>query len=179
MKLSMYDELTQDERNNANSPSDLATYLKKHYGNPQDLLERFIYTLRMLGRRRYGHRAARNLEKSSTRSKCHPYNNIAPAKSIVDRQKFLLYQYLVTACRLIPSDCCKSFIHLCVKKLGHHPNNYETPCQVLTKLLQLNMLTCDNHVDFIEDLFIKAGVSESIMEEYENMCIKIKSKPMA
>ena len=31
----------------------------------------------------------------------------------------------------------------------------------------------------MEDLFVKAGVSESVMEEYENMCTKIKSKSMA
>ena len=174
MKLSMYEELTQAEKDDAKSPSDLARYLKEHDYNPQDLLERFIYTLRMLGRRHYGHRAARNLEKSF----CHQFNTIGPVKSKVDRQKFLLYQYLVTACRLIPSDCCKRFIHLCAEMLGHHPNNYETPCQVLIKLLYQNKLTCDNHVDFMEDLFIKAEVSESIMEEYENMCTKIKSESM-
>lgn len=175
MKLSMYEELTEAERNDAKSPSDLATYLMKHDYNPQDLLERFIYTLRMLGRRHYGHRAARNLEKSF----CHRFNTIGPVKSNVDRQKFLLYQYLVTACRLIPSDCCKCFICQCARVLGHNPKKYKTPCQVLVKLLHENELTCDNHVHFMEDLFVKAGVSESVMEEYENMCTKIKSKSMA
>ncbi len=177
MKLSMHEELTQTEEDDAKSPSDIARYLTRHYDIPQDLLARFIYTLRMLGRRHYGHRAARNLEKAFG-SRWHPFDNIimVPTKSKVDRQKFFLYQHLVTACRLIPPEGCDAFVHQCAKlqNLEINVSKY-TPCQVLVKLLHKNKLTCDNHEDFIEDAMVKAGVSESILEEYEKICNKINS----
>ena len=133
MKLSMHEELTQHEKEAAKSPSDLARYLRKRYDNPEDLVARFIYTLRILGPRHYGCRAARNLEKIFG-SKCHPFDNMVPTKSKVDRQRFLLYQHLVTACRLIPLECCDAFVHHCakIKNLEINENKY-TPCQVLIK----------------------------------------------
>jgi hypothetical protein len=178
MKLSMHEELTQTEKDGAKSPSDVARCLKEHYDNPQDLLARFIYTLRMLGRRHYGHRAARNLEKAFG-SRWHPFDNniiMVPRKSKVDRQRFFLYQHLVTACRLIPQERCDAFVHQCAKlqNLEINAGKY-TPCQVLIKLLHKNKLTCDNQEDFMEDAMVKAGVSESILEEYEKICNKINS----
>ena len=177
MKLSMHEELTQSEKEAAKSPSVLAVCLKKRYDNLEDLLARFIYALRMLGRRHYGHRAARNLEKTfSSLTRCHPFDNMVPTKSKVDRQRFLLYQHLVTACRLIPPEHCDAFVHQCakIKNLEINERKY-TPCQVLIKLLHENKLTCDNQEDFMEDAMVKAGVSESIMDEYENICTKIDS----
>lgn len=174
MKLSMYEELTQNEKDNSKNPSALARHLEKYYDNPQDLQERLIYTLRMLGRRHFGHRAARKLEKLFG-SQYHPFDNMVPAKSKIDRRRFLLYQHLVTACRLIPPDSWKGFIHQCAKILKVNERKYKTPCQVLIKLLHENKLTCDNHEDFMEEVMVKAGISESIMDEYENICIKIDS----
>ena len=176
MKLSMYEELTQTEKDDAKSPSDLARHLKKHYDNSLDVQERLIYTFKILGHRHFGYRAARKLEKSLG-SRCHPFD-IVPSQLYcqVNRQKFLLCQYLVTACRLIPQDCWEGFIKQCAKRLGHNWHKYDTPCQVLIKLLQQSKLTCRNHVDFMEDALVKAGVSESIMEEYENICNKIECK---
>ena len=174
MKLSMHEELTQNEKESARSPSDVARCLKKYYDNPQDLLARFIYTLRILGSRHYGRRAARNLEKA-VGSGWHPFDNV-PTKSKVDGQRFFRYQHLVTACRLIPPERCDDFVHQCakIKKLEINVEKY-TPCQVLVKLLHENKLPCDDQEDFMEEAMVKAGVSESILEEYEKICIKIKS----
>lgn len=175
MKLSMYEELTQDEKDSKESPSDLAVCLKGRYDNPQDLLARFIYTLRMLGRRHYGHRAARNLEKA-LKFNSRFDNNMVPIKSKVERQRFLLYQYLVTACRLIPPESWGAFVHHCAKieKLEINERMF-TPCGVLVKLLHEAKLTCSNQEEFIEKVMVRAGISETIMEEYEKICIKIDS----
>ena len=175
MKLSMYEELSQNEKESARSPSDMARCLKRHYDNPQDLLARFIYTLRMLGSRLYGRRAARNLEKA-VGSRWHLLFDNVPTKSKVDRQRFFLYQHLVTACRLIPPEHCDNFVRWCakIKKLEINVGKY-TPCQVLEKLLHENELPCHDQEDFMEEAMVKAGVSESILEEYEKICIKISS----
>ena len=175
MKLSMHEELTQNEKESARSPSDVARCLKKHYDNPQDLLARFIYTLRMLGSRHYGRRAARNLEKALIGSRWHLFDNV-PTNAKVDRQRFFLYQHLVTACRLIPPERRDKFVHQCAKirKLEINEGKY-TPCRILVKLLHENKLTCDDQEDFMEEAMVKAGVSEGILEEYEKICIKISS----
>ena len=173
MKLSMRSELTQDERDDAKSPSDLAHYLQEQYDSPLVLQARLIYTLEILGHRSYGYRAVRKLEESY---KPPPFDIVTNLPPKVDKEEFLLYQYLATACRLIPQDCCEHFIYHCAEKLeGYNHNMFTTPCEVLTTLLQETVLKPDNHVDFMEDALIEAGVPESTIQKYNTICNKITS----
>ena len=172
----MRSELKQSERDEAKFPSDLAHCLmKSHYHDPSILLARFIYALKILGHRRYGYRAIRRI-----------YSTISTNPSSLDiefeidehvganRKDFLLNQYLATACRLISQKYSKRFILCCAKKLGHNPEKYTTPCEVITKLLDGDLLTLDNHVDFMEEAMITADVPERVLQEYQDVCSESK-----
>ena len=89
MKLSMRSELTQDERDSAKSPSDLARCLQEQYDNPIVLQARFIYILEMLGHRYYGCRAVRKLEKTR---ETPPFNITTDLPPNVNKKEFLLHQ---------------------------------------------------------------------------------------
>ena len=183
MKLSMRSELTQAEMEGAKSPSDLAHCLmKSHYSEPSILLARFLYALKILGHRRYGYRAMRRIYSILNECIDHP-PAIQSSSDIkfeidahvnVDKNTFLLNQYLATACRLIPPKCCGSFILYCAKQLGHNPEKYSTPCEVITKMLEQQIISPDNHLEFMEDALITAGVSERVLQEYQDLCTKSK-----
>ena len=173
MKLSMHSELTQEERDKANSPSDLLHRLKEKYLTPTVLYARIIYTLEIVGHRFYGYRAIRKMEKTCT----PPHFDVATQiHSATDIDEFFLHQCLAIACRIIPEDSWDRFIFHCAEMLNHNPNRHTTPCQVITKMLQEGVLTSENCEDVMEDVLIKAGISETILHKYHKSCTKINSK---
>lgn len=175
MKLSMQSELTQTERDNANtcSPSDLLHCLQKKYLTPAVLYARITYTLKIVGHRFYGYRAVRKMEKA-----CTPpdFDVATQLPSTINIEEFLFHQCLAVACRLIPVNNWDSFIFHCAEMLNHNPNIYSTPCQVMTKMLKEGVLTADNYKDIVEEVLIKAGVPEGILHKYHESCTKITSK---
>ena len=169
----MYSELVQTERDNANSPSDLLHCLKKKYITPTLLYARFIYTLEIVGHRFYGYRAIRKMEKVYT----PPHFDVATQlHSTINTDEFILHQCLAIACRLVPENTWDSFIFHCAEKLNHNRNRYTTPCQVLTKMLQEGVLMTENHEDIVEEVLVKAGISESVLHKYHKSCTKITGK---
>ena len=172
MKLSMQGELTQTERDSANSPSDLLHSLKEKYITPTVLYARIIYTLEIVGHKFYGYRAVRKMEKVYT----PPHFDVATQLHSTNTDEFFLYQCLAVACRLIPENSWDSFIFHCAEMLNHNRGRYTTPCQVLAKMLQEGVLNTENYRDTVEEALIKAGVSESVLHKYHKSCTKITSK---
>ena len=168
VKLSMRCELTQDERDSIKDTLSLCNCLLKHYNptNLEELLSRVIYALEILGHRRYGYRAIRKIEK-----KCKPPP--FDIDGLVEKEKFLLHQYLAVACRLIPQSSNRSFIIHCAKELSHNPNKYATPCSIITQLLEQDKLTVKNHKEFMEEALIKADFSELQLNVYHDTCNRI------
>lgn len=167
-------EIAQNVRETARSPSDLVTPLMEHYDNPEIVYARFIYAFQILGHRLYGHRAIRKME--CVRRAQGDIQFDIDNYGTVDEREFLLHQFLAIACRVIPSDCRESFIAYCANEMGHNRNNYNMPCEVLTRLLMENKITTENHVELMEDAMIKAGVPETVLQEYQEICDKIESK---
>ena len=178
MVLSMRRELTEDQGQNDRHPSDLVTYLMEHYDNPDIVYSRLVYTLQILGHRRYGHRAMRKLEASRKSNNDRPFDIDFHIK--VDKNEFLLHQYLAVACRVIPPDCWNNFIAYCSNEIlgGHNPSLYKTPCQVLTKMLEEDKVTPENHEEVMEEALINAGVPEQSLEKYQEICSQIECKSL-
>ena len=171
MKLSMRSELSQDERDKAKHPSDLiCKSLRKHYHSPEEIVSRIHYSLEILGHRRYGYRAVNKMKEYV--QEVTPFD-IKSLPREIEWREFALHQCLAIVCRLVSSPSEGAFIHRCVKKLGHNPENYETPCDILTELLALDRLTPDNHKAVIEEAMIEAGVSENILKEYHEICYQL------
>lgn len=167
LKLSVRSELTQEECDRVISASDLYHALAKHYTDPKVLLARFIYALEKLGHRRYGHRAVREL--SSNHSLPPAFTDLAKVKfrPAVDRNEFILLQRLAVLCCMLPEGCHPKFTsHFAKKKLNANPSIYQTPCDILTKLLLERVLTTDNLFNEIEEALIKVELSESQIKEY-------------
>ena len=173
MKLSMQSELTQTERDSANSPTDLLHCLKRKYITPTELYARMAYSLEIVGHRFYGYRAIRKMEKV-----CTPphFEVVTQLHSTANIDKFFLYQCLAVACRHIPDSSWEGFILHCAEMLNHNPSRYTTPCQVITKMLQEGVLTTENYEDIVEEALIKVGVSESILHKYHKSYTKITGK---
>lgn len=169
MKLSMRCELSQDERDNVANASSLCYRLLEQYDRPVDFLSRLIYALEILGHRRHGYRAVRQIEKVY---KPPPFdtNNL---HSRVNKEKFLLHQCLAVACRLIPRSSNRSFTAHYAEELGHNPNNYTTPCSIITQLLEQGKVTVDNYEDFVEEALIEADFSDTQLKDYHDICNRI------
>lgn len=163
MKLSMRCELTQKERDTAHKCSSLYYALTNHY-KKEDSLARFYYALKILGHRRYGCRAARELEGTP--------QEFDVAAKVQDHNKsdFILHQCLAIVCRLIPSEYYRGFITHIAKELRVNPDLFNTPCDVLIKALEENYFMSTNQFNLIEDALIKAGLSESKIREYVESC---------
>lgn len=169
MKLGMHSELTQPEIDNAKKPSDLYHALAKHHSDQTESSARFIYALRMLGHKRYGCRAVRELPGE--------FPAFDVAKLEVEKQhQFLFHQCLVIACRLLPRKCYHGFVAHFAKKLKVNPDNFDTPCSILTKSLKKGFITPDNQLDLLEEAFIKAELSENKIKEYAESCQELGKK---
>ena len=170
MKLSMYNEISEDFRENEKSLSQLYNHLKSRYNNdPTSTLVRLIFALETLGHMRYGSRAANVLKKL--------FKDDPPAlKKTITAEDFHFQQQLAIACKLLPSNCYKKFICHCAKQMGHNRRWYKTPSEVIRVLISTTTLTKDNCSEFMEDALIKAGVSESKLQMYSEQNNKSKYK---
>lgn len=164
LKLSVRSELSQDECEKVKSVSDLYHALAKHYADPIVLLARFIYALENLGHRRYGHRAVRELSRYSL----PPFDlTMAKLRPEMTGNDFILLQRLAVLCCMLPESCYPKFIsHFAKKKLNANPSIYQTPCDILTKLLLELIITTDTLFNEIEEALIKVELSESQIKEY-------------
>ncbi len=167
LKLSVRRELTQDECDGVESVSDLYHALAKHYTVPIVLLSRLIYALENLGHRRYGHKAVRELSRYSSLPP-DPFDpTTAKLRLGSTGNDFILLQRLAVLCCMLPETCHSRFIsHFAKKKLNANPSIYQTPCDILIKLLLERIITTDNQFDEIEEVLIKVELSESQIKEY-------------
>lgn len=170
MKLSMRCELRQDHVENATKASELCYHLMEYYNNAEIVVRRIIYALEILGHRRYGYRAVRKVE-SVYRPPALFETTMLPER--VNKEHFLLHQYLAVACRHISEECSRHFIAICANRLDQNSKNFATPCAVITKLLEENVVTVDNHEDYMEEVLVEAKVSESQLKQYHDICIRI------
>ena len=157
-------ELKQDLRDTVKGLSDFYNVLKTKYDN-HVALSRMIYALEILGHRRYGCRAVRELERL-LQCKPEPFNPFTDLRSGIDTHDFCLHQCLAIACRILPEESNKYFkIHFAkILKVNHQ--TMKTPCEVITKLLEHDKITFDNQLDLVEEAFIKSKLSESKIKEY-------------
>ena len=149
MKLGLQTELKQTERDNAKKPSDLYHALKNHIHEPEALLARYVYALEKLGRRRHGFRAVRKLSNFTMEK---------PAKFDPTRKppEFNFYQCLVDICVHLDTSCHSRLIAYATKTLldGTNPGLIKSPQELLTKLLQMKLISKDNQKDLVEALHI-------------------------
>ena len=163
LKLSTRSELTQRERDEVKRPSDLYHALANHYSDPAVQLARFIYALEKLGHRRYGSRAVRELGQANGIIFDHTKLN-------GDTNIFLLHQHLADLCCMLPNTYQSKLIDHFAKELQINPSTCKTPCEILTKALEKEILTADDHINVIEDALIKVGLSENKIKVYIGSC---------
>ena len=169
MKLSMRLELSQTNIDNANHPSDLYRALADHYSDPGVALARLIYALRILGHRRYGCRAIRELELLE--QKPEPFD---PSSSVVkqdaDLDDFCLHQCLALACQVLPKESYESFINHFSPILNINPKTVNTPCEIVTQLIEKDKISAKNYLDLMEEALIKSRLSDREIKEYMENC---------
>lgn len=171
MKLSMRCELRQDQVENATKASELCYHLIEVYERPEVVLTRIIYALEILGHRRYGYRSVRKIENAYTRPLASFDTTMLPER--VNKENFLLRQYLAVACRHISEECSRHFIAICANRLHQNSKIFTTPCAVITKLIEESVVTVDNHEDYMEEIMVEANVSESQLKQYHDICRRI------
>ena len=165
LKLSTRSELTQEQREKINCPSDLYRTLANHYTDSEVQLARFIYALRKLGHRRYGYRAVKELGQSNIPI---PFDL---TKVSGDQNDFLLHENLAEFCCMLPQDSHASFITYFAKNLLKvNPFIFKSPYEIITKALESNILTPDNHLNILEEALIKINISESKIKVYIENC---------
>lgn len=167
VKLGMRAELNQDLRDGVKRPSDLVNALTVHYTIPI-AVSRIIYSLEILGHRRYGYRSIRYLQQHLNQ-KVKPFDPSSDLRAGVHPQKFCLHQCLAVACQILPEEHKGSFAKHFGKKLSINPKTMKTPCNVITRLLERDEVDFENHIDVIEEAFIKSKLSESKIKRYHDM----------
>ena len=156
MKLGMRSELTQVQRDEAKSPSDLYRALECRYRfqDSSVCLSRFIYALKRLGHRRYGHRAIRQLRDFSIiePTAFHPADYLGEN----DLKIFKFLQSLVevlVALKGKQNTQQKLIKYFTEKHLnGANPSNIKTLCSLFTLLLEREIITVDRAQCLIEAL---------------------------
>ena len=138
MKLGMRSELTQVQRDESRSPSDLYHAIECHYHDSSVCLARFIYALKRLGHRRYGYSAIHQLSEFSIVEPpaFHP-------TTCLGTDKFKIFRFLqnlveVLVCLKGNQDTQDKLIRYFVEKHLHgtNPNNIKTLCRLFTLLLE-------------------------------------------
>ena len=156
MKLGMRRELTQVQRDEAKSPSDLYRALECHYRfqDSSVCLARFIYALKRLGHRRYGHRAIRQLRDFSIvePTAFHPAAYLGEN----DLKIFKFLQSLVevlVALKGKQNMQQKLIKYFTEKHLNRaNPSNIKTLCSLFTLLLEKEVITADRPQPLTEAL---------------------------
>ena len=152
MKLGMKTELTQMRREKARKPSDLYHALANHYPDSEKQLARYVYALEKLGRRRHGFRAVRRLNDFSIKKPAQ----FVPTGESIDVQEFNFYQCLVDISVHLDVRCHSRLAAYAAKMFldGENPGLIKSPHELLTKLLQRQVISKDNQKDLVEALHI-------------------------
>ena len=158
MKLGMRSELTQAQRDEAGSPSDLYHAIECRYRFQDDssvCLARFIYALKQLGHRRYGCRAIRHLSDFSIVEPpaFHPPTYLGTDELKIFRFLQKLVEILLV-CLKGSQDTQYKLIRYFVEKHLHgtNPSNIETLCRLFTLLLEREVISADEPQALVEAL---------------------------
>ncbi len=148
MKLGLQTELTQIERDNAKTASDLYHALANHIES-EALLASYVYGLEKLGRRRHGFRAVRRLSEFSIEK---PFKFDPASKP----PEFRFYQCLVDISVHLDSNYHSRLIAYAAKTLlnGENPGLINSPHELLIKLLQMRVISKDDQKELVEALHI-------------------------
>ena len=164
MKLGMRSDLTQAQRDDAKSPSDLYCALEYCYRHHDQTvhLARFVYALESLGHRRYGHRAVEQLREFSI-PKPTEFNPAAYMGSD-ELETFKFHQLLVDILVHLKEE--HNMSRLLVKYFTENhldrtnPRRIETLCSLFTLLLDRGVITKDNPHALVKGLR-KVGANNS------------------
>ena len=164
MKLGMRSELTQVQRDRVKNPSDLYHELECRYrfqvSSDSVCLARFIYALKGLGHRRYGHRAVKQLSEFSI-AKPKAFNPAAYMGE-KDLKKFKFLQTLVYILVQLKEEhktqqeLIKYFVEAHLNKTN--PSNIKTLCSLFTLLLESEVIT-EHRPDALIDAMKKIGAA--------------------
>lgn len=174
LKLSMSSQidLAYIDLEEITRPSELCYRLfdkPRYRDDPEMCLNRLIYALKILGRRRFGYRTIRRFEARHKPTK--HFDVDSPLITHEEKKDFLMRQDLALACRHIPKECLEAFVKLCAEELdGANPRTSDSPCKIITRLLQERKLTVENYRDFIEDTLVEAKLSDNEMKLYYDNC---------
>ena len=166
MKLSLRSELKQVQLDGIKSAADLSNALKGVYDDEQKILSRVMYALKILGHRRYGYYALRQLNKAMTIQQIEFDSSFLPAS--IDRDEFCLYQCLAIVCVVLPRESNERFIKHFAKQLEINPGTVKTPCEILIKMIQAEKISCKNHENLIEEALIKSHLPDDKIKKYKN-----------
>lgn len=157
MKLGMRSELTQAQRDEARSPSDLYHAIECRYRFQDDssvCLARFIYALKRLGHRRYGYRAIRQLSDFSIVEPpaFHPTTYLGTDELKIFR--FLQSLVEVLVCLKGSQDTQEKLIRYFAEEHLHgtNPSNIKTLCRLFTRLLEREVINADRPQALVEAL---------------------------
>lgn len=167
LKLSYRSELKQDQLDDATSVCDIYNALKRVYDDERTIVARIVYSLKILGHRRYGWFAIRKLEQEPA-----PFS-LASLPGSINHDEFFLYQSLATTCKVIPEEYIQDFVKYFAKQMRINHNTIKSPCEALTKMLDEANIDCSNYVDVIELAMIKCKVPDLVMKEYNDSCNRI------
>ena len=170
IKLSLRSELKQVQLESIGSSADLCDALRGVYDDEQKVLARIMYALKVLGHRRYGYYALRKLQQTVT---LPTEFDLSCLPTIVDHDKFCLYQHLATVCRVLPRENYDRFIKHFATQLEINHSTVKTPCEVLVKMLLADKISCENHEELIEEAMIKSHLCDDALKIYQTRCGEI------
>ena len=154
MKLGMRSELTQAQRDESRSPSDLYHAIECRYHDSSVCLARFIYALKRLGHRRYGYRAIRQLSEFPIVEPPAFHPTTCLGTDEFKRFRFLQNLVEVLVCLKGNQDTQDKLIRYFVEEHLHgtNPNNIKTLCHLFTLLLEREVISADRPQALVEAL---------------------------
>ena len=172
MKLSMRLELSQSELETAKHPSDLFHGLSKYYDHLEIVVARLMYALKILGHKRYGQRAIRELEQlPQTPETFHPDTDVKHGTCL---ENFYLHQCLALACRMVPNgESANRFVTHFANILKINPSTVSTPCEIIIKLIERDKICSKNQLNLLEEAFVKLNLSDSHIRDYTENCKRL------
>lgn len=173
IKLSLWSELNQTQLDSIRKVYDLYDVLKGKYDSEQKILSRIMYTLMMLGHKRYGCYALKKLRREHY-DQFDP--SCLPESPGADQNRFCICQRLATICIVLPQENRERFIKYFAKQLKINRSTVTTPCEVLVKMLEFNKINYENHKDLLDEAAFKSHLSDDAISKYKNRCEKIRKK---
>lgn len=145
----MRSEFRQAELDTANKASDIYNILANKHDKA---FTRFVYALEKLGHRRHGFRAVRKLKEFSIKKP----SQYMPSGRKHEVQKFNFFQCLVEICVHLDANLYSRLFAYSAKVLlgGTNPNTFETPCKLLTRLVNKGVIHTEDQTKLVEGLRI-------------------------